>query len=135
MKNPYRNADSDIADACEYVGEMLGTEPPEFEVSEGRLPLDEVLEWDDYGSWGEWSEGELVPMTWDEVRDELASFRGDEWASEALHWLDDGIPAIVLAELDDGTRMIADGRGRTSFAVGFNFKSVPVLIMQEVSDA
>lgn len=42
------------------------------------------------------------------------------------------ISPIVLVELSDGTRAIGDGRGRTSFALGNDWETVPAIFLREV---
>lgn len=122
----------DVADAKEYMNETYDAEGPWQEQQRVMLPLDEILDWDDYTSWGEWDPGELGQLTTSELEDEFAHFRGKPWSARALRWLERGnVPAIVLAEARDGTRAIADGRGRVSLAVGLGFRSLPAIIIIE----
>jgi len=127
--DPYRNAGSDIEDAYEYIEEMIDRRP-DLRMTRTRMPLEEILTWGDYSSWGEWDQGELLELTRDELFDEFSSFRGERWAHQALRWLDDGVPAIVLAEFEEEAD-VADGRGRVSFAVGFDMQELPVIVLSE----
>lgn len=122
----------DIADAEEYMHETFEAEGPWIEQKRKSMPLREILDWDDYSSWGEWRSGDLRGLTEEELRAELRSFRGKTWAEIAIGWLvDNRIPAIILAEARDGTSAIADGRGRVSLAVGLGIPSLPVIIVAE----
>ena len=94
------------------------------------LPLQEILTWDDYGSWGEWRLNDLRGLPPNELKSGLESFRGKRWARDALKWLVDGMPAIILVEASNRCAAIADGRGRVSFAVGMGIKQLPVIVLR-----
>ena len=94
------------------------------------MSLNEILSWDDYNSWGEWNKGELKNLPEQEVFEELKNFRGDSWANDALSWLENGFPPIILTYNEFGP-LIGDGRGRTSLAVGMNVESLPVIVLNE----
>lgn len=102
-----------------------------YEQTRYELPIDEILSWDDYGSWGQWEPGELRGLSRDELSDELTKFRGSEWADRAMEWLEEGIPAVVVAQSRDASA-IADGRGRVSLAVGLGIQRLPVIILREI---
>jgi hypothetical protein len=95
------------------------------------MPLEEVLGWDDYGSWGEFSKGELAKLPPDEAKEELSRYRGGSWADRALAWLKaKKIPPIVLVDGKEA-RCIGDGRGRVNFAMAFNKSPLDVIILKE----
>lgn len=127
----------DIEDAAEYywfnlrhTAELDGT--VHFCPKSSKMPIGEILNWDDYSSWGGFQQGELVGMPQDELRAELNSYR-QGWAERAMRWLEDGsIPPVVLVEaLRD--RGIADGRGRVSLAVGMNIPELEVIVLKQCS--
>ncbi len=134
----YRNARSDIRDALESVAN--GLEHPEqfdprttFDETRTTMPVSKILDWDDYSSWGEFAPRELHGLSEDELRAAFGNYRGSTWAKTALGWIKDGVPAIVLVEGRSlpGGRVLGDGRGRTSFAVGMGIKTLPVIILRE----
>ena len=125
-----------MQDALEYSAESFDAWPsaaPCLVEKRTTLPLARVLSYGDYSAWGEWKHGEL-PREGDptELFQALASFRGPGWAREALRWLQDGIPAIVIVDSKYGTD-IADGRGRTSLAVGLGLEELPVILLTDCS--
>ena len=71
----YRNAAHDIKEAKEHMRESYDREAV-FTETRTELPVEEILDWDDYGSWGQWQEDELRDLSRDELIDELANFRG-----------------------------------------------------------
>jgi hypothetical protein len=132
VKDPYRNAASDIRDAEEYLNET-------FDVISCReekrtcMRIADVLRYDDYSSWGQWRAGELIGLSPADLHQEFVSFRGEAWATQAEAWKKDGVPAIVLAEFSGRGRerdtSIADGRGRVSFAVGMRIPQLHTIIL------
>lgn len=142
MLNPFRNEKRDVKDALEhFFGTAYRTAADKrrrsvkFEETRRVMPLKMILEWDDYGSWGEFRPNELRALSRSELRSKFGNYRGSTWSHTALNWLKDGVPAIVLVEGDTAEgqpiRMIGDGRGRTSFAVGLGIKSLPVIVLRE----
>ena len=83
---------------------------------------------DDYGSWPEWSSGELLSMTQSDKNDEISIFRGKQWAKRAKQWLKDKFPHIVIINAGNFYE-ISDGRGRVSLAIGLGLSSLPAIIM------
>lgn len=131
--DPYRNENSDIASAMEYVQESFELDR-ELHLDKKRrmMSVKEILEWDDYGSWGQWSPNELKTLSSEDLFEELRVFRGVRWAETALTWLQEGFPAIVLVQLHD-VAAVADGRGRLGLAVGLGVKKLPVIELVERS--
>lgn len=100
----------------------------DFSIEKKTLPLSEILNYDDYGSWGQWEKGELKNLDKTELTGELTHFRGKKWAELAKTWIKDNslISSIVIfPELG----LIGDGRGRVSFAVGMKLKTLPVILL------
>lgn len=131
MLDPYRNQEHDVLEALDHAtdGGAIGSmDPADWTIKRAvSVPVAEVLNYDDYSSWGEWEVGELQELDRDELEAELKSFRGDDWAQRALAWLDDGIPAVVVTLDDAAFEGVSDGRGRLSFAVGMGIENVPVV--------
>ena len=125
---------SDKFDAFEHLSDFLPEEANEqitdFRFSQPEIVSLEVLEgYDDFGSWPEWGQGELLELDDEEVDAELEYFRGDEWAKRAWKWLESGtFPPVIVADLPEVTT-IADGRGRISVAIGMDWTEVPVIWM------
>lgn len=70
-------------------------------------------------------------MDVDERRRALNSFRGSSWATRAMNWTPQTVPPIIIVQLADGTTAIADGRGRTSYAIGMGWSSVPAVFLTQ----
>lgn len=125
---------SDIEDAVEYYVTSFITEPDGkicFEASQKTMPLQNILQWDDYSSWGEIKPGDLVGMSKEEIASELKSYRGAEWAKMAMQWVESGVfPPITLISGKASSAM-ADGRGRVNIAVGLDLKAMDVIILTE----
>lgn len=141
-KDPYRNEQKDKHDALLHFFETIdnGEIDPaiKFDESRGIMPLKNILDWDDYSSWGDFTTDELKDLEPKELLETLAHFRGSDWANKAITWLSDSIPAIVLVEGKDSRghtiRTIGDGRGRVNLAIGLGIKNLPVLILREKED-
>jgi len=131
VNDPYRNAGHDVEEAKEHMEESYGRRVA-YDEKRTEMSVDDILRWDDYGSWGQWEPGELLGLSPTGLRVELTKFRGPAWAQRALVWLKEweGIPAIVLASTRDA-KGIADGRGRVSLAVGFGIARLPVVVLRE----
>jgi hypothetical protein len=136
--DPYRNSQQDVRAAFEYMQESFEDWPTDacFAEKHETMPLSKILNYDDYGAWGEWSPGELRGMKGDELLDALTGFRGRAWAETAAEWVTsstqdhENIPAIVLFDSKHGTA-IADGRGRVNLAVGLK---LPRLYVTRIVD-
>lgn len=132
-----QNKEQDIKDAVEHSLGMVdgfwsGTICYNIE-PERKMTLEEILDWDDYSSWGEFDNGELLKE--EDLEGRLDDFRPG-WGRNAMEWLRTGnIPPIVLVrfEDEDGRKnvCIGDGRGRVSLAVGLNLRQLPVIVMRE----
>lgn len=99
-----------------------------FSIEKKILLLSEILNYDDYDSWGQWEKGELKDLNKTELTNEFTHFRGKKWAELAKTWVKDNslISSIVIfPELG----LIGDGRGRVSFAVGMRLKTLPVILL------
>lgn len=95
------------------------------------VSLKQLGEYDDLSSWAEWAPGELADMDADELRRTLNAFRGSAWAARAANWTPQNVPPIVIVQLTGGTTAIADGRGRTSYAIGMGWKSLPAIFLTQ----
>jgi len=133
--DPYRNSSQDVADALEHVLEsVVGLDewPKDacFTEQRGVMSMRKILNYDDYGAWGEWRYGELRGLDRNALLDEFTSFRGRVWAETAASWLTgdkfhENIPAIAIFDSRYGTA-IGDGRGRVSLAVGLGLSRLYV---------
>jgi hypothetical protein len=125
-------SESDIADALEEAEEsqtfdrISDFSRDNFELRYvGELSVKELKRFDDIDPWLDFGIGEHDLETREEKIEALQSFRGREWASRAVRWLDTGIPPIVIVAEKDRRGYqthIGDGRGRTNFAALFNRK-------------
>ena len=131
--DPYRNSQQDVRDAFEYMRESFDDWSADACFTEKRetLPLSKILNYDDYGSWGEWSPGELRGMKGGALLGELTGFRGRAWAETAAGWVTTrgrtNIPAVVLFDSSQHGTAVADGRGRVSLAVGLSIPRLHVI--------
>jgi hypothetical protein len=107
-----------------------------------QMPVDDILNWDDYGSWGDMEPGELYSLNKKEIIDRLNQFRPG-FGNVAINWLDPDavfignsdpgrIPPVVLVQSLDGSRCIGDGRGRVNLAVGLGLSFLPVVTLKEI---
>jgi Fe-S-cluster containining protein len=149
--DPFRNLRGDLWDALAAACEMESRDPSEEELEEfsverrSDVPVEELLRWMDYSSWGEWTDGELAEILRDggeeALREELSGFRGPGWSGRAMGWLRDGVPAVVLMEMPDllggasGYPDLCDGRGRVSFMVGMGIKRAAVAVATRTRSA
>jgi len=125
-----RPSTSDVLDAFDHAGDVAGRElkPGDFRWKYlGKLNIEQLSAYDDFGSWLDIDPKEAAAMTpWERIH-ELEHFRGIPWATRASAWGARGIPPIVIVSVpdEDGrvATMIADGRGRTNF-VALTGKSV-----------
>jgi hypothetical protein len=101
----------------------------DFDVNARMVPIDELGNYDDLSSWGQWEHGELVDLDASERTAALRSFRGSSWAARAIEWTPQTVPSIVVVTLSDGTTAIADGRGRTNYAIGMAWETMPVTFL------
>ena len=136
MLDPYRNSAHDVAEALEYGHESIDAWVDNACFTEKRevWPLTKIRDADDYGSWGQWSIGELLGLDRNELRHEFTSYRGQVWADKAIRWLnfaslaESDIPAIVVIDSRRlKTQAVADGRGRVSLATGLGLAKLPVI--------
>jgi hypothetical protein len=121
----------DMVDAFSHASDLIdGRHERYFAVSYNpRKPLKSILNYDDYSSWGEISEGELLGDR-DEI---LQGFRGKAWSERSSRWQKpEDVPAIMLIEWNEG-QVIGDGRGRVNLAVGMKWKHLPAYTFKEVS--
>jgi hypothetical protein len=134
-----RNLRQDVADALDHASEAISfSRNPEKETIcflakyKPRVLLRAILNYDDYSSWGEYQAGHLSEgFDQEEWHSELSHFRGEEWAERALNWNSpEDVPAIIIvvSEMMSG---IADGRGRTNYAMARGWKHLPVILLTE----
>jgi len=151
----WRNLDSDIEDALQH--QMVELDLPNGVLDPSFFDIKKVESFDyrvlmeNYAPdvFGGWGFGEFLESGYsaEEIEDELASFRGDDWAGLVLNeWLVEGFPAIVVIdgfpdelsehlvdeELQDYAIVfneISDGRGRASAAYGFGIETLPAVIL------
>lgn len=125
---------SDVRDALEHVHQLydLPTDVGRYDRRMvATMPLSDVGRYDDPSSWLEIEEGSLVGIRDEELREELARFRGREWSDTAMGWRRDGvwrIPPVVVVESKDAGGL-GDGRGRFNLATGLGLDALPVEIL------
>lgn len=137
FKDPFRNSEHDIEEALDYCSDFFKIKNLTEERSLINLPLEwldiqkipnfptkDLYSYDDINSWIEVESGELRNLSGNDRKKFLKQLRN----SHAVSWLEDGIPAIILVDFV-GNRHIGDGRGRTNFAIGMGFQTVPVVIL------
>lgn len=127
------HADRDIREAVEYYWSSYVSEPAGticFRAQITRMTLREILRWDDYSSWGEFSKGELVGVSENDMYSAFTHYRGKAWAERALGWMHSTIPPIVLVDGEKG-RCVGDGRGRINVAVALDLSFLDVIILTE----
>jgi hypothetical protein len=144
--DPYRNTQQDVAAALEhaldaYAGLDHWPDDACFIEKRGLMAISKIANYDDLGSWAEWRSGELRGLSRDELFAEFKAFRGQAWATSAMSWIAggwqtggqyyDNIPAIVIFDSKRFGQGIADGRGRTSIAVGLK---IPRLYVTKIVD-
>lgn len=127
---------SDIEDAVEYYWFTFRTTEHDgtvhFTAKPMKMPVQEILQWDDYSSWGGFKKGELVGLSKADLKAELDSYRAG-YGNRALPWVENGkIPPVVLVDSIKG-QAIGDGRGRTSLAVGLNLPALDVIVLKQCS--
>lgn len=93
----------------------------------GNLSVKELSGHDDFSSWVDLDPSDFAGLSQQEKVEQLADFRGPEWAERASRWLKTGIPPIVVISTpdpEDGIEhtQIGDGRGRVNFAIAFGLK-------------
>jgi hypothetical protein len=117
---------SDMLDAIQHADiDNKGWTLSDFDVVDlGMLSYDDLLGYDDLSGWLEFTPGELKGMqdVGDEVYEDLAHYRGEDFAERALQWKREGFPPIVIitAPVEDSLHtQIGDGRGRVNIAVAF----------------
>jgi hypothetical protein len=132
--DPFRNVQHDIEEAIDYCSDffelkdekslmLIPLEWLNIEQIE-QFPIGDLWKYDDVNSWLETEKGELKRKSTNDRIRFLKLLRG----FYAVSWLQDGIPAIVLVDFA-GNRFIGDGRGRINFAIGMDFKTVPVVLL------
>jgi hypothetical protein len=97
-------------------------------IKETEMSLKEILQWDDYSGWGGFDPGELSELSKEDVIKELNQFRPG-FGDTVKTWTK--IPPIILVDTLEAGKMIGDGRGRVSFAVGVGIRKLPVIILKE----
>jgi len=112
-----------LQEDCTFTGEAR------YDIVEQKIMnLKEILNWDDYSSWGEFDPGELKEIADEDFIGELNRFRPG-WGDLVKTWKD--IPPIILVDTLEAGTMIGDGRGRVSLAVGLGLDKLPVIILKE----
>jgi hypothetical protein len=116
----------------DFLPKGLDLRVEDFRFSQPQnVSLAELENYDDFGSWPEWEQGELLELDSDEILSELEYFRGGEWAKRAWKWIKSGTcPPIIVADLPDVVG-IADGRGRTSIGIGMDWDALPTIWMTQ----
>ena len=134
--DPFRNIEHDIEEAIDFIssegrfslrnGSSFDEIPLEwFEIQKiENFPIQNLYQYDDIKRWLDVDPGELKLKSKEYVIQFLKTLRG----THTKLWIKDGIPAIVLADIC-GYRFLADGRGRTNFAIGMNLRTVPVVLL------
>lgn len=149
MSDPWRNVDNDLLAAFEHMESTLGLEFGALDIDMFEMQqIDEYPIKDLYRQMkaegvADFKLGELSKLDDDDL-DEIEGYRDyDEWADNVLSWLEEGFPAIIMAEgvpsevidevdedYTDGNYMeIVDGRGRSNIATAIKIPSIPVLLL------
>lgn len=132
------SVNNDVKDAIEHAIMM---EDPQFTgsvcyktIDSGYMSLSKILNWDDYNNWGEFDSGELLELSEDEFEHTLNNFRPGYY-DLVKQWMTNPekpmFPPIILVDTLNVGKMIGDGRGRVSVAVGLNLKTLPFIIIKE----
>lgn len=133
LREVRRASDDDLEDALDHMSDFSDHELSldNFDVQVAIVQLEALDEYDDLSSWTEWDHGELAEMDEDDRFAELRSFRGSGWAKHAIEWTSRTVPPIVIVTLLDGSTAIADGRGRTNYAIGMGWDAMPATFLTE----
>lgn len=118
----------DLAEAAQMLHETydLVVDPSELLISAPFLvPVAQLRHYDDIDSWLS-----LEPYELQEDESALGTFRGSRWANMARDWRSpEDIPPIVVF-VSSEVSVIADGRGRTNYAIGKGWKEIPAVILE-----
>lgn len=126
-------AERDLEDALCHANDIEGhdLQLSDFEVVDlGTVSLDEVAQYDDFSSWVEVDPRDYRGLSSAERIEQLADFRGPEWAERTRRWLSTGIPPIVLVETPT-FQAVGDGRGRVNFAFAMGLREIPAVLLRQ----
>lgn len=138
--SPWRNVEHDLEESIDHLSDFVrlknGQDVTDF-LSKDSFDLEfienfeteDLYRYDDISSWLEVEPNEIKNMSKNDRIIFLKQLRG----SYAKNWINDGIPAIILIDLPE-FKAIGDGRGRTNFAIGMGYKTVPVVIAKLKSE-
>lgn len=148
LLDPWRNIEYDIKAALEHMSVV-------FSLDQLDMSLFDIEQIPDYAykplyekithNWDEgWGFGEFLNLTEEERREELRSFRGEDWA-ETIEYLEDGFPSIVIIrgfpeehsnwleeeekEQAEFYEDIGDGQGRCVVAYALGVESLPATVL------
>lgn len=128
------NSNQDILDALEHL-RVSADIPNDFPLKPGMFDISYQESFDlnethdDLDSWAEWELGELLPMSATSRQEALNDFRGKWWGDRAQEWLRQGFPPIVVIKAGN-FHEIADGRGRSTVALGMGQEHLPAIILE-----
>jgi hypothetical protein len=137
--DPFRELESEAARAVRSLfGERASM--ADFEIDRrSEAPLDLVLAQVGNGHAGALGPGSLQGRSRDELRRVLADQGGEAWARQALRWIEEGIPALVLVVV--GSRNLLDeyrlgpGDDRLALASALGLETVPIAILRRRDEA
>lgn len=139
-KQAFAYDSDDMRDAFDHLnmqieddgGELLTDENTDI-TYKSDMPVSEILSHSDYRSWGEFAKGSLLGLDREEFVDEVSGYRGEDWATRAWEWAEQGnLDNPVILYLGDKTmEQVADGQGRINIAVGLGWKTLPTVIIHD----
>jgi hypothetical protein len=111
----------DIKDALGYI-------PYQSNIQRIVLDIQDIHTWEDYKLWGKFRFGELANLEFEEIIEQLASYRRFAWAKRAIEWVKNKkmSPIIIV----DGR--VKDGRGRINVAVGVGWQQIEAISIVSV---
>lgn len=129
-QDPWRNLDQDVRDAFQHFDQLYddAADPDNFTAHKTMIAINEIP--DDLYGWLEVEDGELAGASREEVLEWARDYRGDYFADIVADILDNGFPAIVVADGDE-VAGVGDGRGRVNLAVALGMTELPAVILRE----
>lgn len=126
--------ESDIKDAIQnvqkinndnYTGKLC------YKIAyKGGMDIDSIISWVSGSFSNHWNSGQLNELSGDELFEEIAKFRGSDWAEKAISWIEGDFTPLILCYTDKGS-FLGDGNGRLSLAIGLGINTLPVIVINE----
>ncbi len=132
--DPYRNLNIDVPRA---IGELfegeIGLDDFEMErrpSAEVQMVIEQV--WRHYEPFVD--PGTLAGLSAVEIQDRVTALTDAEFAKRAVGWVQEGLPAVVLAVCNPDDLLheyrIGDGQRRLALAAGLGLESIAVVILK-----